>query len=149
MGDAPNLNRIEGRCLCGAVTASGTLSRPMVRACHCDMCRRQTSSMFMSIALDPDSIEVAGPVTRFRSSEWAERGFCATCGSTIFYSTLHDGARNMAAGLFDNAGGAPLKLEFFADRCPQGYALAGDHRKMTTEETIALFAPTEEGTGDG
>ncbi|KIN65632.1 Glutathione-dependent formaldehyde-activating enzyme-like protein [Sulfitobacter noctilucae] len=143
MGDAPNLNQIEGCCLCGAITVRGTMARPMVRACHCDMCRKHTSSMFMSIGLDTDSIEVAGDVQTYASSDWAERGFCGSCGSTIFYRTLHDGARNLSAGLFDNAGGAPLELEYFADRCPQGYHLAGDHRKMTTQETIALFAPSE------
>jgi hypothetical protein len=57
---------------------------------------------------------------------------------------VHDGTRNLSAGLFENAGAAPLKLEFFVDNCPQGYALAGDHQKMTTQETLALFAPEEE-----
>jgi hypothetical protein len=36
-----------------------------------------------------------------------------------------------------------MKLEFFADKCPQGYALAGDHKKLSSQETIALFAPQE------
>jgi hypothetical protein len=56
---------------------------------------------------------------------------------------MGDGVRNLSAGLFENAGDAPLKLEFFADAAPGGYALAGDHRKMTTKETMALFAPSE------
>ncbi|MFK7838599.1 MAG: GFA family protein [Sulfitobacter sp.] len=135
---------LSGQCLCGAVTVTARMSKPMLRACHCNMCRQHTSGAFFSIAADPDSIVVKGPTKSFRSSEWAERGFCETCGSTLWYGTVHDGARNLSAGLFDNAGGAPLKLEFFADQCPQGYALAGDHRKMTTAETIALFAPDED-----
>ena len=137
---------IKGRCLCGAVTVTATLSRPMLRACHCDMCRLHTSGAFFSIAADPDSIEVSGPAQTYRSSDWAERGFCPTCGSTLWYGTVHDGARHLSAGLFDNAGGAPLKLEFFADKCPQGYALAGDHRKMTTQETLAMFAASGDGS---
>jgi hypothetical protein len=108
------------------------------------MCRQHTSGAFFSIAADPDSIVVEGPAQRYQSSDWAERGFCGTCGSTLWYATLADGQRNLSAGLFENAGGAQLKLEFFADKCPQGYVLAGDHRKMTTKETIALFAPNEE-----
>jgi hypothetical protein len=56
----------------------------------------------------------------------------------------HDGSRNLAAGLFDNAANAPMTVEFFTDNCPQAYALTGDHKKMTTQETIALFAPDEE-----
>jgi hypothetical protein len=100
--------------------------------------------MFVSLETVPESIAVDGPVKVFDSSDWANRAFCETCGSTLWYGTKHDGAKNLAAGLFPNAGGGVLKVEFFADKCPQGYALAGDHRKMTTEETIALFAPAEE-----
>lgn len=100
--------------------------------------------MFVSLRTDPGSIKVNGPAKTFRSSDWAERGFCKTCGSTLWYGTVHDGALNLSAGLFDNAAGAEMKIEFFADAAPNGYALAGDHKKLTTQETIALFAPDEE-----
>ena len=135
---------LQGQCLCGAVTVTATMSRPMLRACHCDMCRQHTSGPFFSIAADPDSITVTGPTKSYRSSDWAERGFCEVCGSTLWYGTTHDGARNLSAGLFPNAGGAPIKLEFFVDKCPQGYALQGDHKKLNTQDTIALFAPQED-----
>ncbi len=135
--------QIEGRCLCGAVTVRAMVTNPIVRACHCDMCRQHTSSMFMSLATEQDGMEVTGPAKSFQSSDWAERGFCEVCGSTLWYGTVEDGARHLAAGLFENAAGAPLKLEFFADMAPEGYALAGGHRKMTTEETAVLFAHDE------
>ncbi|WP_299592229.1 GFA family protein [uncultured Tateyamaria sp.] len=134
---------IEGRCMCGAVTAKATISKPIVRACHCDMCRQHTSSMFMSLAVDEGTLSFDGPVTTFRSSDWAERGFCGTCGSTLFYSTVADGARHPAAGLFADIDDVPLKLEFFSDMCPAGYALSGDHRRLTTDETIAMFTSSE------
>jgi len=132
--------QIEEHCLCGEVTARAIMSKPMMRACHCDMCRSHTSSIFMSLGIDEGSLSLEGPVKTYRSSEWAERGFCGTCGSTLFYGTVEDGARHPSAGLFENAANADLKLEFFADQAP-GYALAGTHRKMTAKETIALFAP--------
>ena len=83
-------------------------------------------------------------ISLYSSSDWAERGFCEICGSTLWYGTVHDGALNLSAGLFDNAAGAEMKIEFFADAAPKGYALAGDHKKLTTQETIALFAPDED-----
>ena len=135
---------LNGQCMCGAVKVTARAPNPILRACHCDMCRRHSSGAFVSIATDPDSLVVEGYAKSFQSSDWAERGFCEVCGSTLWYGTLHDGVKNLSAGLFDNAGGAPMKLEFFVDQCPQGYAFAGDHRKMTTEETIALFAPSED-----
>lgn len=137
--------QLEGRCLCGAVTVKSTMTTPDLRACHCDMCRRQNSGAFVSVSNDVQDVQATGPVEVYRSSEWAERAFCRTCGSTLWYGTTHDGARNLSAGLFENAAGGTLKMEFFADNCPQGYAFAGDHKKLTASETIALFAPEEEG----
>ncbi|NJN06098.1 MAG: GFA family protein [Rhodobacteraceae bacterium] len=137
--------QIEGRCLCGAVRVSALASEtPLLRACHCDMCRQHTSGMFISIETEQDGMKIIGPARSFRSSDWAERGFCDTCGSTLWYGTLHDGARHLAAGLFDRAGDGRMTLEFFADKCPEGYRLAGHHDRLSTEETIAMFADAGE-----
>ncbi|WP_254796806.1 GFA family protein [Sulfitobacter albidus] len=134
---------MTGHCLCGAVQVEATHDgAPKLRACHCDMCRRHGSGPFFSI--NARVLSVAGPAQSYRSSDWAERGFCGTCGSTLWYGTVADGVRHLSAGLFDNAGGGTLAVEFFADACPQGYALAGSQKKLTTQETIALFAPREE-----
>ncbi len=138
------IHEISGQCLCGAVTVHARFASSIIRACHCEMCRRHTSSMFMSLATEPGSVSFDGPTKSYRSSDWAERGFCEICGSTLWYGTVEDGIRHPAAGLFENAAGVPLKLEFFADNAPDGYALAGEHRKMTTQETLDLFAPKEE-----
>ncbi|QFT58081.1 Glutathione-dependent formaldehyde-activating enzyme [Sulfitobacter sp. THAF37] len=134
------MSEISGQCLCGAVRVTAQTDNPILRACHCEMCRRHTSGAFFSIETVPGSVIVTGDAMTYRSSEWAQRGFCGTCGSTLWYETIHDGRRNLAAGLFEDGGGAPLKMEFFADKCPQGYRLAGDHRRLTTDETIAMFA---------
>ncbi|MEM9638454.1 MAG: GFA family protein [Pseudomonadota bacterium] len=137
MSDA--VQTLHGRCLCGAVTLSVQSENPRLRACHCDMCRQHTSGMFISLDTVPGTLQVQGPAQSFISSDWAERGFCGTCGSTLWYGTREDSVRHPAAGLFENAAGGEMTLEFFADRCPQGYALTGDHRKLSTEETIAMF----------
>ncbi|WP_299026447.1 GFA family protein [uncultured Sulfitobacter sp.] len=133
--------QIQGQCLCGAVQVTAAVDQPRLRACHCDMCRQHTSGAFFSLETVAGSIAVTGPARDYQSSDWASRGFCGACGSTLWYQM--DGTRNLSAGLFPDAGGGMLKVEFFADKCPQGYALAGQHKKMTTKETIALFAPQD------
>lgn len=138
---------IEGQCLCGGVTIAAVVDAPTLAACHCSMCQRQNSGPYISVMTDQSATKAAGPVKIFRSSDWAERAFCAECGSTIWYSTVHDGARYLSAGLFENAGGASLELEYYADNCPQGYALAGDHKRMTKAETIAFFTSEMEKGG--
>lgn len=136
-----SVETIEGQCLCGAVQITAKVDNPKVRACHCDMCRQHNSGAFFSIETLPDSIVVTGPATTFKSSEWGGRGFCTTCGSTLWYRLDEDKSPNLSAGLFPNAGGGVLNAEYFVDKCPQAYVLAGNHTKMTTRETIAMFAP--------
>ena len=130
---------INGQCLCGAVQITAAVADPTLVACHCDMCRRQAGGISMSLITVQEASKVTGPVKTFRSSDWAERAFCENCGSRLWYSTLHDGARYLAAGLFDNAAGATVAVEYFADKCPTGYALAGHHDRLTEKQTIALF----------
>ncbi|MEM1073309.1 MAG: GFA family protein [Pseudomonadota bacterium] len=130
---------IEGQCLCGAVTVEAELAKTELTACHCDMCRRHTSGIFIGLSPVQSSIKMNGPAKSFRSSEWAERGFCPECGSTLWYGTVHDGARYLAAGLFDNAAGGTVTYEYYSDVCPQGYRLKDVKKRMTTEETIAFF----------
>ncbi len=132
---------IKGQCLCGAVQVTAEVDNPKMRACHCDMCRQHNSGAFFSIDTVAGSIKVTGPAKTFKSSEWGGRGFCTTCGSTLWYKFDDDEWPNLAAGLFPDAGGAVLEAEYFVDKCPHGYALAGSHTKMTTRETIAKFAP--------
>ena len=90
-----------------------------------------------------------GPVKTYTSSEWAERTFCGECGSALWYRVTGPGPMHnqtqMAAGLFENAAGASLKLELYIDKKPQGYEFAGKTHQMTEADVISAFAPSEEG----
>jgi hypothetical protein len=147
--------RVSGQCLCGAVKVEGTPvpdGTPAgngLGACHCDMCRRWTSSVYVEIALAKDTLKVEGPVKTFTSSEWAERAFCETCGSPLWYKLTIEGTESeplqVSAGLFENAANRELSLEVFIDRKPDGYAFAGDHKSFTEAEIFAMYAPPPEG----
>ncbi|WP_425044993.1 GFA family protein [Primorskyibacter sp. S87] len=123
-------------------------ARNSIGACHCDMCRRWTSSMLITFPALP-GYAALGPVKTYTSSEWAERAFCEECGSALWYritapGEMH-GQTQMAAGLFENAGGARLGLELYIDKKPEGYAFEGERRQMTEAEVMAMYAPSEEG----
>jgi hypothetical protein len=53
--------------------------------CHCETCRRHSGSAFLSFVHFPKDgfAWTAGAPTRYRSSAFAERGFCSACGSTL------------------------------------------------------------------
>ena len=74
-----------GGCLCGAVRYRATAGPLRAMICHCATCRRVSGSAFLSFVHFPkDSFTwTAGAPARYRSSAFAERGFCSECGSTL------------------------------------------------------------------
>jgi hypothetical protein len=129
--------QIAGQCLCGAVTIRATPTRPHVEACHCTMCRRWGGSAFLGVQCGSE-VEIAGEehVTRYRSSDWAERGFCRHCGSNLFYRFLPANGYSFTAGLFADDAFQPLAEEIFIDEKPDYYAFAGNSEKRTGAEVI-------------
>lgn len=78
-----------GGCLCGAVRYRATADPLRAVICHCATCRRHSGApclSFVHFPVDAFSWEAGAP-TRYRSSQEAERGFCAICGSTL---TMHE-----------------------------------------------------------
>ena len=137
--------RIEGKCLCGAVSVRAVPRRRTVEACHCTMCRKWGGVAYLGVQCGSD-VEFDGEETivRYRSSEWAERGFCGKCGSNLFFHYLPKGTYGLLAGLFADDALEPLAEEIFIDEKPDYYAFAGDAEKMTGAEVMAKF-----GVGEG
>lgn len=119
---------IEGHCLCGAVRIRVEHLAGTISACHCGMCRRWSGGVQMGI--DGRGVTVTGPVKTYASSSFAERAWCDACGSALWLRDVPDGVHELVPGLFDNAGGARLVREVYADCKPDGYALAGDHERV-------------------
>jgi hypothetical protein len=78
-----------GKCLCGAVAFVATLPSRWVAHCHCSRCRRAHGAAFVTfVGLDADKVELRDAdrrLTWYRAGTGGERGFCATCGSTLFF----------------------------------------------------------------
>ena len=96
---------INGGCLCGQVTytVEGPL-RPVV-ACHCVQCRKTSGHYVAATSARRDHIDIQGQVTWYHASDTARRGFCATCGSSLFWDgpgenlSIHAGTLDGATGL--------------------------------------------------
>lgn len=109
----------EGSCLCGAVTFEVDRALPKAIACHCTMCRKQSSHYFVSVELPRDSLTIHAPerLTWYASSDKARRGFCATCGSALFWDPI----RGDKIGVSMGAMNAPTETQmgihiFVADK---------------------------------
>jgi hypothetical protein len=76
-----------GRCLCGAIHYEYDGEPIMVTHCHCESCRRQTSSPITTFIIVPKAALrfTQGRPKKFASSPGVARSFCGECGSPIYY----------------------------------------------------------------
>ncbi|MGV6849525.1 MAG: GFA family protein [Marinibacterium sp.] len=133
----------QGKCLCGACRFTA-VPEPTAGVCHCGMCRKWSGGMFIGVQCgDSLSFVDGAPVKTFLSSEWGRRLFCSDCGSTLAWQTADGTMTAVSIQAFDDPGAFPVVSEIFYDEKPGNYALAGDTKKMTGAEVIAMFAPPE------
>ena len=130
----------SGQCLCGAVKITARKAEKTVGACHCSWCRRWCGGPLMAVDCGTD-VEISGEdsVTIYDSSEWAERGFCNKCGSSLFYRLKQDGQHIIAAGLFGDAEDLTFTNQVFIDEKPSFYNFAEDTKNLTGPELFAMY----------
>ena len=138
-------DKATGRCLCGAVTITLTGEHKEVGICHCTMCRRWSGAPLMALEVGTE-IEIAGKdhVTAYRSSEWAERAFCKTCGTNLYYRLVDAGGYVLCAGVLDDQDDLVLTSQIFIDEKPGYYAFANETATMTGAEVFAMYAPLQD-----
>jgi hypothetical protein len=98
-------NVATGRCLCGAVTFEARGTPLWVVHCHCESCRRQTSSPATTFAgYLLRQVSFATSVRRvFESSPGVQRSFCARCGSPLSYeASRFPGEIHLYVATFDD-----------------------------------------------
>ena len=134
----------SGRCLCGAVHFTVEKAPENINVCHCEMCRRWSSGPFFALHGEgPVTFEGDEYIERYKSSEWAERGFCRVCGTSLFYRIVESDQYIVSVGALDDQAGFVLDSEIFIDEKPPFYAFANKTAKMTGPEVFALFAPPD------
>jgi hypothetical protein len=105
----------RGSCLCGAVTfeIDGDLKAP--DACHCGQCRKWSGHFWASADVPRASLLVHGEehVTWYQSSEKVRRGFCAGCGSSLFWDPIHHDRIAIGMGAIEAPTGTSLGLHIF------------------------------------
>ncbi len=87
-----------GRCQCGAVRFRLRAGETQVNVCHCGMCQRASGNAFAALLMCDDALVTwYGTPATFASSSIAHRGFCARCGTPMFYRQ-HGGPTEIMAG---------------------------------------------------
>jgi hypothetical protein len=135
--------RLSGGCLCGAVRFSATPHNRDVGACHCSMCRRWTAGPFLVLECGDMTIADPSQLKVYRSSDWAERCFCETCGTPLYYRLIAKDLYFVSAEAFDDQADFVLKSQGFIDEKPAYYAFANTTRELTGAEVFAAFTQPE------
>jgi len=102
----------EGACLCGAVAFRVAGPLPPPDACHCSMCRKVSGHYWASTDIPKIALAIHGEenLRWFRSSERVRRGFCAICGSSLFFDPIYKDWIAVAMGAFNGASLTRLRL---------------------------------------
>ncbi len=126
-----------GHCLCGAVAYTAQDVQTDMNTCHCGMCRRWNGGPAFAVMVGEVTFEGEKNITRYQSSEWAERGFCNRCGTNLFFHLKEKDHYAIWMGSFDDQTQFHLAGEIFVDEKPPAYNLAGEHPRMTGAEFMA------------
>lgn len=107
------------------------------------MCLRWAGGPWIGVSVKSIDWQDRATVTTIQSSDWAERGFCNKCGSGLFYRITaegpHHGAGSVSLGALDDGNGLSLTKEWFIDKKPDTYELAGERDCITEAQAFAMF----------
>jgi hypothetical protein len=95
-------------------------------ACHCTKCRKHSGHFFASTDVKKDQLRLTGGenVQWYQSSDKVRRGFCATCGSSLFFDPPQLDWIGIAMGAFDGRTNTHLEKHIFVADKGDYYSIA-------------------------
>ena len=118
----------EGGCHCGKIRfrAEGPLRQILM--CHCSDCLKLTGTSWGASAAEAEGIAwLSDEEPRwYRSSQWAERGFCPDCGAQMFYRRDDLALVSIAPGAFDTSEMLTVSGQIYRGSHPSWGPVGGD-----------------------
>ena len=115
MDNATELNRLTGTCLCKGVSFEIRGMPDGIIACHCSQCRKSSGHFQVGVEIRMDQLVMSSDdgLSWYRASDIATRGFCSTCGSSLFWKPDHGRYISVMAGALEHATGLRLQKHIF------------------------------------
>ncbi len=116
---------MHGSCLCGRVTYQIHDTPRSVVGCHCIQCRKTSGHHVAATRVASAGLDIQGRenITWYRSSDTAERGFCKTCGSQLFWKEFDNANTSVMAGTIDGDTGLTMDRQIHTETKGDYYAL--------------------------
>lgn len=106
---------MTGGCLCGGVRFE--LDPPLrdVVVCHCSLCRRSGTLAGAYTSVPRGALRLAGDETLrwYVDVNGRRRGFCGTCGATLFWSDEAEPTISVSAGALDGTTGLVVERHIY------------------------------------
>jgi hypothetical protein len=104
---------LAGGCQCGAVHYRMLAEPTGVNICHCRMCQKASGGPFMAFGgvRASEFVVTSGAIATFASSDIAERGFCAQCGTPLTYRGVGSDRVSVTLGSLDDPGAAEPRAQ--------------------------------------
>ena len=120
------IDRLSGRCNCGAVKFVATGPFRPGKACHCKTCRRQSGHYVAATQIDRDKVEISGgdALSWFSATSHARRGFCRICGTHLFWEPAGSARLSIWMGCLDEPTGIRLADHIFVAEKGDYYEIA-------------------------
>lgn len=127
-------------CLCGGVKITASDINPKFTVCHCGTCTAWGGGPYFAVRCGTDVIiDGHDKLKVYDSSAWASRGFCADCGTHLFYLVKKTGEYNMSVGLFPKLEGLAMSLQYYSDKRPDYYCFSNQTKEMTEADIQAYI----------
>lgn len=130
--------RITGGCQCGAVRYALHAAPKYPHICHCRMCQKAFGSYFAALiggVLREDFEITRGRLATFNSSDEAERGFCADCGTPLSFRYFTSKWIAVSAGSLDDPAAIKPAMQYGIEaRMPWLHELASLPGEATEDD---------------
>jgi len=116
-------DRLHGSCLCGGVVFHAALPALGASHCYCTMCQKfhgAAAGSYIEVATSGYVVEQgADLIVDYASSEKGRRGFCKTCGASLYWrSTDTPHAIELSLGALQPAWTGTVEREVYTDTKP-------------------------------
>ena len=93
-----------GGCLCGNIKYKILKMNTKAYHCHCQICQKASGGIFSTyVNLKSDQVSwLSNKPTFYKSSEYARRGFCDICGTSICYESIVSNKIDICVGSIDD-----------------------------------------------
>jgi hypothetical protein len=130
---------LKGGCQCGAVRYRLTAKPTGANICHCRMCQKAGGSPFMAfggVRLS-NFVVTSGAIATFSSSDIAERGFCARCGTPLTYQGVGADRISVTLGSLDDPGAVEPETQLGVESKVSWLAHSFTLTEIHTEQWLA------------